>query len=313
MAGWGRTRLTWTGWDGSVWEISNPEPQFVSGNPVITSGVFVPREGLRGLSMPPIQVYTNESAMVAGSRYRGNRTEAREVFWPLLIVADDSSETFEARERAFFKTLRPGKTGRWTVETPSGTRRSLTLRFKDDGDATHDSDPHFFGRAAYGITFTAEQPYWEGQVVSRRWGITSTSAFLGQSARVLTISPGQSLDNATIDNPGDVPGWMVWTIAGAMNSATVGVDGKLIEVPFSLAADRKLVIDTRPDRLTAYEYAKTDTALTGAFIDRTDDLGDTVFGAVPDGASVPLTLDIDTADTATYATGDLTPLHYRAW
>lgn len=320
-SGWGRLTLVWEGWDGSSWEISDPTQRtvvdYIAGVPqpprtIIESGVFVPRGGVRGMNMPEIQRYTSESPMVAGARWRGYRVQEREVFWPLLIASDESSEVFKLRERAFFKTMRPDKMGTWNVIQPDGEMRSLRLRFKDDSSATHEDDPIYFGRAVYGITLVAEQPFWEGPTITRRWGLGSTLGFFAGPG-VINISAGQGLDDATIPNPGDVDGWLVWTIAGSFTSATVGVNGKLIEVPFALTNDRKLVVDTRPDRLTAYEYAVTDTDLTGAYVDRTDDLGDVVFGSVPFGDEVPLTVVVNGAGATAYATGDLIPLHYRAW
>lgn len=312
MADWGRIRLVWEGWDGSRWEISDPQERLVNGVPVIESGVFIPREGVRGMNMPPIQRYKSESAMVAGSRYRGSRTQEREVFWPVMISTDVSSSVMREREDAWWKTMHPAKPGRWWVYAPDGTYRSLSLRFDGDGDGAFDSDPLYFGRAVYGITLVAEQPYWEGPDVTRRWGLVTTAGMFAGPG-IINISAGQALDNATIPNPGDVAAWPVWTIVGGFTSATVGVDGKLIEVPFALTADRKLVIDTRPDRLTAYEYAATDADLSGSYIDRTDDIGAAVFGAVPDGTAVPLTITVNGADTNAYATATLTPLYFRAW
>ena len=78
-------------------------------------------------------------------------------------------------------------------------------------------------------------------------------------------------------------------------------------------ADRKLVIDTRPDHLTAYEYALTDTNLTGAYIDRTDDLGVADFGFIPPGESVDLSLNVVNPGVATRVVADLDPLYFRAW
>ncbi len=63
---WAGLQVTWTGWDGSVWELSSSD-----------SPVWLTPEGTRGLSMPPVDRYTSEAPAVAGSRWRGYRVAGR--------------------------------------------------------------------------------------------------------------------------------------------------------------------------------------------------------------------------------------------
>lgn len=313
---WGRTRMTWTGWDGSVWEITDPEQKTVvdviggvpqAPRPLIESGVFVVNEGVRGLSMPPFKRYTTVSPTLPGSVHRGNRTEERGIFWPLVIASDVSADLFTQRERAFFKTLDPNKTGTWTVIQPNGVSRSLVCRFVDDGDATYDRDPIFFGVATYGITMVAEQPYWQGQPITRLWSPgTGVSMFSGPG--VITISPQHQFTTAEIDNPGDVEAWLTWTMTGPFTSGFVGVNDKNIEIPFALVAGERLVIESRPDKLQALKYPVGN----GAAVDVTNLLGDgTEFGSVP--ARETATLTESFIDMTGTVTAEFVPQFYRAW
>lgn len=305
VAGWGGATMTWTSWDGQVFDLTDPG-----------AGIFVPRGGVRGLSMPPVKRFTSPAAGVPGSRYRSSRVDERTVFWPVIVASDESSADWAERDSAFFRSLRPDKTGTWTFMRPSGAARYLDCRFVDDGDATFDSDPHLFGVATYGINLVAEQPYWRGPRINRQWGrSTEIQPFQTTNpGEVIHISPGSTLTNSFVDNPGDVEGYMIWTLQGAFDSASVGTAGKVIEVPFPLSSNDKLVLDTRPDHLTAYQYAVDDDIMApGTEIDRTDDLGSVVFSAIPPGEQVALSLNLINTDDQAVVLGSLDPLYYRAW
>lgn len=300
---WGRSAMTWTGWDGSVWTLTDP-----------ASGLFVAKEGVRGLAMPPVQRYTSEPPAIAGSRYRGSRVQERECFWPIILFSDEGSVEWAERDRAFWKTMHPEKIGTWAFIQPDGTTRYLDCRFSDDGEHAFEHDPHFFGWSPYGVTLVAEQPFWRGQRIQRVYGESPEIPFFTSTAgEIVRISPGSTITGGEINNPGDVDGQMVWTLKGSFDTAVVGITGATIEVPYAQTADRQLVIDTRPDHLTAYEYALTDTNLTGAYIDRTDDLGVADFGFIPPGESVDLSLNVVNPGVATRVVADLDPLYFRAW
>ncbi len=283
--------MTWTGWDGSEWRITDPE-----------SGVFV-TGGVRGLDVPEEDEYLTESPVVDGARFRGGRVKPRECFWPLLVYSDVSSDHWIAHDAAVNRSLMPRRYGFWTVRQPSGSSRRLRCRRVADGAHTADRDPVAFGWQPYGITLRADDaPYWQGEAVIRSWVTAPPSPFFG--AGVVTISSGSDLATATIDNPGDVAAWPVWTLRGPFASAIVGTAGREISVPFALRAGQSLVIDTRPERLVAIGH-------TGA--DRTDELGPANFAAVDAGAQVPLSISITGGADGASVEASLTPLYYRAW
>jgi hypothetical protein len=294
--------MTWTGWDGSVWTLTDP-----------MGGVFVVNQGLRGLSMPPVRRFTSKSPAVAGSRFRGSRVDERSVFWPILIYSDGSSAEWAEVDRAFWRTMHPDKPGVWAFQQPNGVTRYLDCRYDNDGDATFERDPHHFGWNAYGVNLIAEQPYWRGERISRTYGDAPGVPFFTGAGGTIAISPGSTISGGSIDNPGDVDGYMVWTVKSTFTSALLGVGSTTIDIPYAQSSDRKLVIDTRPDRLTAYEYALADTNLTGAFIDRTDDLGTADFGSIPAGGEVDLVMNVQGPGINTKIQADLDPLYFRAW
>jgi hypothetical protein len=281
---WAGLAMTWTGWDGSVWSLTDD------------SSCTVMLPGVRGFNMPPIIHYASAHASVPGVRWRGHTVDTREVFWPLQVYSDTGSAEFLARDRAFWKTMRPEKTGVWSVIQPTGDERKLRLRFRDDGTQTYSTDPSQSGWVNYGITLEAAQPYWEGKTEVGVWTTGTALPFFP----TLTLSPGGTLDTAVINNPGDVEVWPIWRIYGPSTSVVVGINGRTITVPFTIPSGQFLEIDTSPRAQTAM--------LNG--VDRTADLGGIDFAPAPADMSSSLSLSMTGTGVITAA---VTPLYYRAW
>lgn len=292
---WKSIDPTWTGWDGSVWHLSDP-----------ASGVLLTQAGTRGLSMPPVTRYTSTSPALAGSRNRGSRTAERDVFWPLFVRSSGGSQAFVDLERAFWATMHPDKPGVWSVTLPDGSKRSLGCRFMDDGNASFTMIPTIRGWAVYGVTLVAEQPYWEGDAIARTWAVDDPTPFFGGttggSGPTFYISSGSAITSATIDNPGDVDTFPVYTIIGPTTSVSVGYAGNVVTLG-TLAAGAVRIIDTNPDRLTVTDAAG---------VDKWSELTSTAnFGApIPPGESVPLSLSLVGTGSVSVA---ITPRYYRAW
>lgn len=286
--------MSWEGWDGTIFDVLNPGSVFLT-------------KGIRGLNAPDYTTYRQSSPGLHGSRYRGSRVQAREVFWPMFVYSDKNSQDWLEHDRALWRTLHPDKPGFWTVTATDGTSRRLALRFEGDGGHTSDHDPQQMGWELYGLTLVADQPFWEDtSPIVRSWsGSATRKPFFGAGTSTggapFYISAGSTLSAAKMPNPGDEDGYIKWRITGPTTSVSVGVDGRMIDVPFGLAAGEKLIIDTAPDVQSAYMEA------TG--VDRTRELGEADFAPVPPGVA-PLSLSM-------FGTGlveaELTPLHRRAW
>lgn len=279
--------MLWTGYDGVSWDIT-------AGH-----GGLCMLPGVRGLTMPAITHYKSRTGAVPGARWRGSSTNEREVFWPIQVYHDTGSAEWIARDRAFWNTLQPHRTGTWTVILPDGERRSLTLRFRDDGTQAFNMDPAKCGWTNYGITLDAEQPYWEGAAQSKTWkGNGTTGNFF--PGPPFTITSGGAPATAKMTNPGDVETYPVWTLVGPLTSATMGVNGHSITVPFAVPSGQTLVIDTNPNKLTA--------VMNG--VDKISFLGAADFAPLPVGVDVPVSLTMSGTGTCEMS---ITPLYYRAW
>lgn len=239
-----RMRLTWTGWDGSFWELTSPN-----------SGRFL-MPGVRGLGMPEYVRHFTKSDFVAGSRHRGSSVMDREVVWPLYEYNDESSAEFIRWKRAFWRTLDPDREGTFRVHLPGGEEtRSLRLRFASCPDAL-EHDPVMMGWKKSGITLLADKTYWRGDPIRRMWTQADPRDYYVTAADKVThsypdevihyLSAGSSLGSATITNAGDVETFPVWTVIGPTTSVTFGVGEDIVRVPFEVPAGKAIRINTDP-------------------------------------------------------------------
>lgn len=288
---WRGLRHFWQGWNGTTWEISNPD-----------EGVVLVTGGVGGMNMPTFERYASESPALPGSRHRGARTEDRVVEWPLLVFGDLNSEEWLARDRAFWQTMRPDAPGLWTVVNPiDGTSRSLTCRFRDDGGHTYSRDPLEAGWAVYTVTMLAEQPYWTGATIrSPRWGVgTGTDFFPATGAPPFVISRATNLTNAELSNPGDVEAWPRWTIEGSFDSVAITTNGGTLDVAGGVPAGQTLVINTDPRD----QYALLD----GVDVSGTVDFDPR---PIPGGETVPVEIVVTSPGGSVQAS--FAPRYFRA-
>lgn len=286
-----RMRITWEGWDGSKFELSNWK-----------SGVFLTQQGTEGLGTPLREDWVSKlSPFVHGQEYQGFLVSARDIFLPLYLYAEGGSKEWMARDTAFWQTLRPGQYGTLSVETTAGVR-TIRARYKEGGEAPIERDPHYFGWQRYGVTLVADDPFWYGGLVGRSWTQEPPKDFFGGEAKAPTfhISSASMLATATLSNPGDVEAWPVWDATGPFSSVGLGVDGRQFTYAGSVSDGMVFSVDSDPRDQTAY--------LDG--VDVTGDLGSYDFAPIPPGESRSLTLSM--AGTGTVK-AEIRPRFFRAW
>lgn len=286
---WFGLRVSWTGQDGSEWDLSDP-----------SGGVALLMDGVEGLHFPKVTRYTSKSRVVPGHRLRGWQAEPRDVFWHLWVWAD-GSQVWLDRQAAFFRTIHPSNPGMWRVEA-AGRARSLQLTGVFDSPYTYQVDPVRRGWALYPVALEAAAPYWEGEPATYGpWRVTGGVPFIpAGGAPPFQRSSFMSTSQAVVANPGDVDVWPVWRVTGPLTDVRLGIAGSLIVVPFALTAGQELVIDTDPRRPTA----------TRNGIDVTAQLGLQSYAQVPSGQQVPITVTV-TGSGGVSCT--ITPLYFRAF
>lgn len=290
---WTSFGVSWTGGDGQRFDLVDPD-----------GGIVVTRDGILGLNMPKFDRYTTTAPGLAGSSWRGARTQERAVSWPIFVYGGSTDEWIE-RDRAFWASLRPDVPGTWTVTAPNGTARSLQCRLVDDGSTPFGADPAQAGWSVYVVNLVADdQPYWYGEDIERTFGVPDPSAFFMPSGGVFSISSGQTTDNAKISNPGDVQAWPIWTVGGAggLTDATLGAGGGAVVLP-TLADGEVWTIDTRPDQMTATDQDG---------VDHSDEV-EWNPAPVPAGSSVELSIAMTSPGSGVTVSCRITPLYFRAF
>lgn len=295
--GWAGLSVTWTSAGGQIWDLTSPD-----------SGVVLANQGVRGLNMPPITRYSTTTPALAGSRYTGFRIAEREVFWPLFIFSSIGSIDFVSRDSGFWNTMRPDQPGLWTITREGGTPRFLSCRYADDGDQSYETDPVLSGWILYGITLVADtQPMWQGLTLTNTFlqGSSPGGWFAGTgTGAVFLIGPSSTLGGAIVQNPGDVDAWPVWTVHGPCDAgSSLGVGGGTVVLNQAVPAGRAVVIDTRPDAMTAITSLGVDVS------------GLVSWAALPcpPGERVVADIALTGPGSGAYVAMDITPLYYRAW
>ncbi len=302
--------LWWTGWDGSVWQLTDPE-----------AGRFL-RPGIRGLLMPDYKRHSTSSSAVPGSRHRGTSTLDREVFWPLHEYSDEGSMDFIKWTRAFWRTMDPDREGTWHARLPDGDVRTLGLKYVSS-DPTLTRDPVRDGWVSTNITLLADSPYWRGRTESKSWGQSAPKDYYvteadrlesGWDADVIHyLSSGMEIGETTFTNPGDVEAYAVWTAVGSPTTTevTFGVGSAVVRVPFSIPAGYAVQIDTDPVEGRVLWYGQWDDEAKALVdpVDRTGDLDpSSKFAAIPAGEKRQLAITM----TGTGAIkAEITPLYRR--
>lgn len=290
---WSGMPMTWTA-KGVTWPLTDR-----------STGVFL-RKGVRGLGTVTTDRHASTSPAVPGSRHQGTSVLDREVFWPVRIFSDQGSVAWMERDRAFWAGMDPDDTGVWEVTLPDGAKRWIELRFQDDGDHARDRNPLRLGWENYNIRLIAEQPYWVGEPEVQSFKAPPPpQPQWPEDGNLVNISSSYSVETATMNNPGDVESFPRWYIDGEITSATVGVDGVVATVPFGVSYGQCLVIDADPENLgaTLYDITVEGMALKPSQrvfgvhlinpVDKTRQLGENDFAAIPAGQAVPLSLTLE--------------------
>lgn len=235
-----------------------------------SSGIFF-MPGVTGMSKPKVKHQEQEFGNTHGSTWNGLIVEPREVFWPTYLYHDTGSAEYLALIRQWWASLDPWHTVRWHVRDVSGSERYLDVRLQDDGGAGSEYDDSYYGWSQHRIVMKANQPFWRGEVVPREFVQALPVPFFGpdgDNGPPLRPSRNVSRATASIENPGDVPAYPVWTLTGPINpGAEIGYGEGRIVVPFGLTVGQVLVVDTNPEAQTAY---RDGVEVTELMVDRFD-------------------------------------------
>lgn len=291
---WTSAQHTWRGYDGTEWDLTNG-----------LNGVRL-YAGARGLVDQEPSIFWVDAPGVDGSLYDGHRYEKRDVFLPVKVFHQGGTDAWVELNGRFLNTLNPAYTGEWEVTQANGVRRTLRCRFVGFEDDAVDFDPGLVGWHRYGIRMVAEEAYWLGDPETRVFSNANNQRFFGGGTSAgghgppFVISPGNTTASASIANLGHVDAYPVWRINGPSTAASVGISGRLITFPFTLASGAWVEINTHPTDQVAWDDNGSDRSMN---------LGTADFTPIPPGASVPLTVSLTGTGSVEVT---LTPRYLRA-
>lgn len=282
------TTVQLLGCDGSTWPLLG-----LGASPVKLAG------GIGGLHLPKVSHIWTTTARRSGSTWRGSRMATRQ-FSVSLYFADSASMA------QFFPALSTDLTSRLVV---NGTR-TLTVRLDEDNEYAFTKDPTLGVDRILPVNLVADRPEWAGapQSATFPYSAASGSNFFGGGSGTkgppFYISAASALTTASVSNPGDLPAYPVWTITGPVTTATVGVVGQTVTLPFPLRTGDAVIIDTEAQTITDPQGTNLWPQMGGA---------DPEFAPIPAGDRVPVVVGMAGGATGASIKVELTPLYRRAW
>ncbi|MEI4273930.1 hypothetical protein TEK04_19590 [Klenkia sp. LSe6-5] len=299
--------LELVGADGSVWSLTT------RGAPAQLLG------GITGLFNADGE--TRWTTRDVGRRRRGRIVQGRSVSFQVLLGDNlhPSSAPWRAVNAAWWAALGGGDdpfTLRLTLpETDSLGRpdvRTLQLWDTSTDPGTSAVFSPYAGRAVFPVTAEAESAFWSGPEVTASF-VYNPAADVDYYGGPDGLGPpfyiggGSQFDNATISNPGQTPAWLRWAITAPFSSASVGVGGDLIPLPFAQVLSQRVVIETDPRRRSITDGAGNNLwPLIGPGLEP-------LFAPVPSGMSVPLSIVLDNPAAGSRVDVALPPEYRRAW
>lgn len=204
--------------------------------------------GVAGRFMPKIAFVEDETAGREGARVRRVKVPPREVAVPVFFRGTSRTDLRD-QVRTIVQRLYPvAGNGRLRVVAEDGEIRELLCRYSEglEGQETRENGGTL-GLKALLVFRAAEDPFWRAQTATV---LSFTSGEPPEFFPILPlrVAPSSIFGNITIDNPGDVDAWPIWTITGPASGATLTdrTTGDTIVLSTDLVAGRRIFIDTTP-------------------------------------------------------------------
>lgn len=298
--------VTWLGADGSVWPLTD-----------VTEPVQLSKKSLLGLHLPKMAQQWSTSARIPGRRRTGVVLEGQEVELRVhvgdLVGEPRRGEQWRELNDRWWSSLSEEDPGTLVVSSTSGTR-SLQLWLEEATDPAYLTDPAIRGSQGYDLVLGAEDAFWSGPelTVPFEYVTSDDQDYYGGRAGGgagpdFYISGGSQFSNATVTNPGDFDGYPRYLITAPFASAVVGPGNDVVTLPFQTVGSQRVLIDTDPRVLSIVDGEGNDLwPLVGSAIDP-------IFAPLPRRSTVPMTIELEGAETGSGVYVSLTPRYRRAW
>lgn len=290
--------ISLVGRDGVAWDLANHK-----------SPVALLSGGVDGFHIEEIEPQIVTSSRIPGQRRYGRSVKPRSLSLTVRIGDQEppfrKGDAWRELDSAFWRSLGVGR-----PFTLSVNGRSLTVSL-DASTAAMPKDPAILGKGVYQLDLTADWPYFAGEEVEFWFDLTptfGTNVFGGGSgtlATPLVIGVPQASGSAAVANLGDVEAWPRWTLIGP-GTFTVGIGASEVSIPFALARDQIVFIDTDPLKQTITNAAGENLwPLMGS--------APAHFAPIPSADSQPIVVRVSGAQQGTMVGAAFTTQYSRAW
>lgn len=207
---------------------------------------YVLETGVRGFGIPDPVLRIDPSASDGGI-YRFKKRDVREVDLPIVVLGTSRADV-ETKLRRLARILADKVIVRATY--PTGETYDLEVYYAGGAETTFGEDAGLY-HCRWVITAKAPQPYWvSNQAVSftisggsATKGLLKADTGLSTLSRLL-VKSSQAVGTLSIENIGDVPAPVVWTLQGPLDNVAITLNGTGFTYNAALLSTDTITIDT---------------------------------------------------------------------
>ncbi len=213
-------------------------------------GDFVLTSGLAGLGIPATQVRIDDSASDGGV-WRFSKRGVRELDLPVVVFGADRVAV-EANLRRL-NLLLNDRDGGVVLQAAysSGEVWHLTQGHYVSGASGVRGDDGGLAWERWVLSLQFANPFWVSQA-SESFAVgapASTGSFLPNLAEMV-VSSAQAVGSVTVENPGDVDAFPVWSLRGPADSVTISNGSESFVYNAPILASSTVVVDTAAGTVT---------------------------------------------------------------
>lgn len=200
--------------------------------------------GFRGLGIAATNVRIDESAGDGGT-WRSTTRGIREFDLPIVVLGSDRADVESKLRRLAAALADRYGTPYLVAQYSDGTKYSIEVHYTGGAETTFGSEANeTFCR--WVITLQAPDPYWTSSAAVQ-FSLANPSTARGLLPRLdqLQVQNSAILGSFSVENPGDVDAFPVWTIDGTSTSATITLGSVGFSYTETIATGTKRIINTR--------------------------------------------------------------------
>ena len=205
--------------------------------------------GRKGAFMPPVRHVQDRVPMQNGARFRDSFYDPRVLDMP-FHMEDTDEETLRDHLRNLMGWFNVSDGDGQLEVAFNGTTRRLNCRFLDGLGLDESMENNGIYWQDFILTLLAADPFWYNAAATEVEFSGGAGGGLFFPILPMTLITGAIFGTNTVNNPGDVEAWPIWTIegptSGGIELQNVTTGRTLILSSLVLTTGQTLTIDTRP-------------------------------------------------------------------